>query len=161
MSEAKSSNRQRMTVADRTKVLLAHLGIEAAHFGTAAPMEMAQFLAAEPQALSSLTLLNSARFPIGMLAPVADRLLVLSGDSGVPAEALASARPALSAAAIVAFEDYPTAVWTDMAADHADRIAAAMREVLDRRDDASLRPLEVTPGHLPGQKPYYDPHALP
>ena len=83
-----------------------------------------------------MTLLNSGQFPIDVLSPVADRLLVLAGDSGMPAEALALARPALSEAAIVAFEDYPTATWTDMAADHADHIATSMLEFLGRRDSA-------------------------
>ncbi len=136
MTEAKSDKSGRVTVADRTKALMRHLAIEAAHFGTAAPMEMAQFLAADRQAVSSLTLLNSARFPIGVLSPVADRMLVLTGDSGMPAAAMQQARPALGEAEFVEFENYSTAVWTDMAADHTDRIAAAMLEFLGRRDGA-------------------------
>ena len=136
MSETQSKKSGRMTVADRTHSLMEHLGIEAAHFGTAAAMELRHFLAAEPQAVSSLTLLNSGQFPIDVLATVADRLLVLTGDSGMPAEALALARPALSDAEMVAFEDYATAAWTDMAADHADRIAESMLAFLGRRDGA-------------------------
>ena len=136
MTEAESSTPKRRTIADRIKALLRHLGVEAAHFGIAVPPEMAQFLAAEPQAVSSLTLLNSARFPIEVLSPFADRMLVLSGDSGMPAKAWAEAGPALAAAERIEFEAYPTAAWTDMAADHADRIAAAMLAFLASRDDA-------------------------
>ncbi len=136
MSGAKESGGGRLKVADRISALMEHLGVGAAHIGTSAPMEIAQFMGANPGAPSSLTLLNSSRFPLDALSPMGDRLLVFSGDTGAAGEAMQRAKPSLAEAEIVEFAGYATAVWTDMAADHADRIAASMLEFLARQDDA-------------------------
>lgn len=120
--------------ADRIGVLMQHLDITAAHFGTSAPMELADFMSANSDALSSLTLLNASRLPLDTLPSFTDRLLIFSGDAGLGGEAMQQARPSVAGARIVEFSDYPAAVWTDMAADHADRIAGSMLEFLARQD---------------------------
>jgi SAM-dependent methyltransferase len=102
-----------VSVADRICALMQHLNITTAHFAASAPMELAAFLSANPDAVSSLTLLNASRFPLDVLPSISDRLLMFSG---------------------VEFADYPAAVWTDMAADHAEQIIGAMLEFLVDQD---------------------------
>ena len=123
-----------ITVTDRIGMLMQNLGLSAAHFGTSAPMELAAFISANPNAMSSLTLLNASRFPLDALSSITERLLVLSGDAGLAGEAMQHARPHVSGSEIVEFSDYAAAIWTDMAADHADRIARTMLEFLARQN---------------------------
>ena len=59
------------TVADRIGEVMRHLEIEAAHFATSAPMELGAFMAANGDAVSSLTLLNASRFPLDALPSIA------------------------------------------------------------------------------------------
>lgn len=130
------NSKAELTTADRIGLLMAHLGIDAAHMGASSPMEIMSFIGDRPKALSSLTLLNTARFPLDGLAPLTERLLVFSGDSGFAGEALQQAKHSLTGAEIVEFADYPAAAWTDMAADHADAIAEALSAFLLRQDGA-------------------------
>jgi hypothetical protein len=122
------------TVAERIGAVMKHLNISAAHFGVSAPIELAAFMSANSNALSSLTLLNASRLPLDVLPSFTDRLLIFSGDAGLGGEAMQRARPLLAGAQMVDFSDYPAAVWTDMAADHAKRIVGAMLEFLTRKD---------------------------
>jgi hypothetical protein len=123
-----------VSVADRIGALMQHLNITAAHFGASAPMELAAFVSAKSDAVSSLTLLNASRFPLDVLPAISDRLLMFSGDTGLGGEAMRRASPLLTGAQIVEFADYPAAVWTDMAADHAEQIAGMMLKFLAEQD---------------------------
>lgn len=123
-----------VSVADRIGALMQHLNITAAHFGASAPMELAAFVSANSDAVSSLTLLNASRFPLDVLPAISDRLLMFSGDTGLGGEAMRRASPLLAGAQIVEFADYPAAVWTDMAADHAEQIAGMMLKFLAEQD---------------------------
>ena len=135
MPENTGIHRADIKVADRIATLMRSLGIDTAHFGTSAPMELATFQSNEPNAMSSLTLLNASRFPIDTLSRMIENLLVFSGDTGLAGEAMQNAKPSISGAEIIEFKDYSTAVWTDMAADHTDRIADKMSDFLSDRNN--------------------------
>jgi SAM-dependent methyltransferase len=123
-----------MDVAARVAELLAALGVQSAHIGTSMPMEIAGVLANQLEAVASLTLLNVSRYPPGVLSGIAERLLVFSGDSGLGGTAMQIIRPSIADAELIEFRDYPAMVWSDMAADHGDRIASTMLDFLARRD---------------------------
>jgi len=110
------------------------MGLESAHFGTSAPMELGSLITEHPSAVCSLCALNASRFPLGPLSGIVDRLLVFSGDGGLCGEAGQAARPSIDGANFVEFQNYPAAIWTDMAADHADRIADEMHHFLAQQD---------------------------
>jgi SAM-dependent methyltransferase len=97
-------------------------------------MELTSFMSGNPDAVSSLTLLNASRFPQDALSALASRVIVFAGDRGLAGEATRHAKPSFTEAEIVEFVDYPALVWTDMAADHADRIAKSMLDFLTRQD---------------------------
>ncbi len=136
MSEELGLRDADIAVTDRIGILMKKLGISAAHFGTSAPMELAAFMSANPNALSSMTLLNASRFPLDALSSITDRLLFFSGDAGLTGDAMQHAKAHVSDSEIVEFSDYPAAIWTDMAADHADRIAGTMLQFLARQNHA-------------------------
>ncbi len=126
----------RQSTTGRINELISALGLEAAHFGTSAPMELATLIAERPSAVASLSLLNASRFPLAALSGMADRMVVFSGDGGLCGEACQAARPSIAGARFVEFGEYPSAIWTDMAADHADRIADEMLSFLAKQDAA-------------------------
>ncbi len=135
------------SVAERIGELLHHLGVDAAHFAASVPMELAPFMAANADAVSSLTLLNASRFPLDVLPSMTDRLLAFTGDGGLCGEAMQRAKPALAGAEIVEFADYPAAVWTDMAADHAGAIGGSLLAFLRRQEQRrSATILSAAPG---------------
>jgi SAM-dependent methyltransferase len=136
-------------VEERVNLLMRELGLDAAHFGTSVPMELAPLIAEQPSVFSSLSLLNTSRFPVTALSGIQDRLLVFSGDSGLCGEACQAVRPSIEAARFVEFPDYPAAIWTDMAAEHTDRIADEMLDFLARRD-AERPATRLTDGHRQG-----------
>jgi SAM-dependent methyltransferase len=120
----------------RINELMSALGLEVAHFGTSAPMELATLINERPVAVASLSLLNASRFPLAALSGMADRMVVFTGDAGLCGEACQAARPSIAGAKFVEFEAYPSAIWTDMAADQADRISDEMLRFLDKQDAA-------------------------
>ena len=122
------------TVAQRIGKVMSHLQVDAAHLAASAPMELGEYIATNVEAVSSLTLINASRFPLDVLHSISDRLLAFSGDGGLCGDAMQRVKPALSGAEIVEFGDYPTAVWTDMAADHADVIGESMCAFVRRQD---------------------------
>jgi SAM-dependent methyltransferase len=134
MSETNERNGDRLTVADRIGMLFETLSVSVAHIGTSVPMELTFFMSDSPDAVSSLTLLNASRFPLEALSAHASHMIVFTGDQGLAGEATRHAKPSFTEAEIVEFADYPAMVWTDMAADHADRIADSMLDFLTRQD---------------------------
>src|ERR1700680_1745252 len=62
--------------------LLDHLGIARAHFAGRGSGDLPGFIARQPQRIASLTLLCPAVLDTSSLAPLAGRLLVVTGDDG-------------------------------------------------------------------------------
>ena len=138
MSARDSDGKTALNTAERITALIDNLRISAAHIGASAPVELTQFIGNNSDFLSSLTLLNTIRFPMDALVPLAGRLMIFSGDSGFAGDAMQRAKPLLSGAEIVEFADYPAAAWTDMAADHKNDVTENLLSFLERQD--VLRP---------------------
>lgn len=140
-------------VAERIVQLLRQLGIARAHFGAQIGTELTPILADHPEMVASLALIGPNRLDSRSLAPLAARLLLVGGDRGLPAEAIGRAGSALGDARTIAFEDYFIATWTDVVADHAEAIAAAMLDFLaaaDRVQGASAPDLGLDEGEVAG-----------
>jgi SAM-dependent methyltransferase len=136
MSGTEKTDDSLLTSADRIGMVMEQLGVTAVHIGSSQPTELAEFMNGGPDAISSMTLLNASRFPLDVLEPLQSRLLIYSGDTGFAGDAMQQAKPSLAEAEIVEFADYPAAAWTDIAADHADRISESLAEFLARKDSA-------------------------
>jgi SAM-dependent methyltransferase len=114
--------------------LLDHLGIARAHFAGRSLPDLQGFLAQFPERVASLTLLCPAVLDPRALAPLAERLLVVTGDRGLGARRVEAAMPELPRAAKVVLADYAGLTWADLCADQGAAIDAALRAFLARGD---------------------------
>ena len=114
--------------------LLDHFGIASAHFAGRGSADLRGFASAHPERMASLTLLCPAVLDTRTLAPLAGRLLVVSGDHGPGARRIRAGLADLPQATAVVLGDYAGPTWADIAAERGDSIGAAMRQFLTRRD---------------------------
>jgi SAM-dependent methyltransferase len=114
--------------------LLDHLGIRAAHFAGRGTGDLQGFMSRHPERIASLTVLCPAVLDPPTLAPLAGRLLVVTGDRGAGARRVQAGLPELPQATTVVLADYAGLTWTDIAAERGESIGAAMQEFLTRRD---------------------------
>ena len=123
-----------MSQADRLIALMDHLGLDAAHFGTAIPRDISDLAAQHPERLAGIVLCVPSRLDPAPFAGVADRLLMIAGESGPAAEttAVAAARLPGAERAVLAGYDAPGS-WSDAVADRIDEIAERMISFLDRQ----------------------------
>ena len=84
------------------------------------------------------------------LALLGERLLVVTGDRGPGARRVRAGLPELPQGTAVVLDDYAGLTWSDLAAERGDRIAAAMREFLSRRDALPLGGLPAQEGEIAG-----------
>jgi SAM-dependent methyltransferase len=114
--------------------LLDHLGITRAHFAGRGSADVKDFASIHAERIASLTLLCPAVLDTATLAPLAERLLVVTGDHG-PGPRRVQARLAdLPQASVVMLNDYAGHTWADIAAERGDSIGAAMQQFLTRHD---------------------------
>jgi ubiquinone/menaquinone biosynthesis C-methylase UbiE len=114
--------------------LLDYLGIPSAHFAGRGSADLRGFLARYPERIASLTLLCPAVLDTRSLAPLAGRVLVVTGDRGPGTRRVQAGLSELPQAAAVVLEDYTGHTWADIAAERGDSIGAAMEQFLARRD---------------------------
>ena len=114
--------------------LLDRLGLAAAHFAGRGSADLKGFLSQYPERVASLTVLCPAVLDTRTLAPLGERLLVVTGDRGPGARRVRAGLPELPQATAVVLDDYAGLTWSDIAAERGDGIAAAMREFLSRRE---------------------------
>ena len=93
-----------------------------------------------PERIASLTLLCPVVLDPQSLAPLAERLLVVTGDRGPGARRVQAGLSELPQAAIAVLEDYVGHTWADIAAERGDSIDAAMQEFLARPGLPPARP---------------------
>jgi SAM-dependent methyltransferase len=121
-----TSAARELTVADRLLALLQHLGIERAHVAGRLAADWAGIVAVRPEMVASLTLLNS--FEPRTVAPLAGRLLVVTGDQGAMPEMVrqALADPATVGARHVCLPEYNLFAWSDVAVERGEEFATAL-----------------------------------
>ena len=79
------------------------------------------------------------------LAPLAERLLVVTGDRGPGARRVQAGLSELPQATTVVLDDYTGHTWADIAAERGDSIGAAMQEFLARPGLPPARPATIPP----------------
>ena len=127
-----------LTVEKRIAKLLAHLGIEQAHFGARSILDWRGLVEANADIVASLALLCPDRLDLPGLAQLSARLSVINGDSGSWAEGAARVLEGLPEARRVILSDYAVTPWTDPVADRPDEVLAMMNTLLDRDKVARL-----------------------
>src|SRR3954452_13331976 len=86
--------------------LLDQLGIAKAHFAGRGSADLKGFLSQLPERVASLTVLCPAVLDTRTLAPLGERLLVVTGDRGPGARRVQAGMPELPQATAALLEDY-------------------------------------------------------
>ena len=100
--------------------------------------------------MASLTLLCPAVLDTRTLAPLAERLLVVTGDHGPGARRARAGLRDLPHAVTVVLGDYAGQTWADLAAERGDSIGAAMQDFLKRLDALPAVGLPDQEGEIAG-----------
>lgn len=82
----------------------------------------------------SLTLVCPPAIDPNVLSPVAARLVVFTGDQGLPAEQLRRSLAGLQDATLITLRNYLGVLWADVAADRTQEVGTAMLDALQRAD---------------------------
>ncbi len=138
IASTKTSDAARPVGACLTE-LLDHLGIASAHFAGRGSADLRGFASAHPERIESLTLLCPAVLDTRTLVPLAERLLVVTGDHGPGSRRVQAILPDLPEATAVGLNDYAGHTWADIAAERGDNIGAAMQDFLIGSEGASVR----------------------
>lgn len=140
-----------MSVEERLRELLHHLGIDQAHFAGRSPRDWTGLAARYPEVLSSLTVIGG--FDPQTVEHLAAKVLVVAGDQGPVAETVRSAMNRLPGAQLVFLRDYANLGWSDVAVERNQELATAMLQFLARMNPPTARgsdPLREEEGEVAG-----------
>jgi SAM-dependent methyltransferase len=116
-----------------------HLGIEAAHFATQMPADLAELAETHPERIGGLVLCVPTRLDPGPFSAVAGRLLMISGDKGLTVDTTVRAAERLPDAARHVLTGYEAAGWSDVVADRPQEVADVMDRFFARADQNGAR----------------------
>ena len=115
-----------MQTAERLAALMDHLDLGRAHVATQVASDVAGFAAQHPERIGGLVLCAPTRLDPAPFEKLAARLLLISGDTGLTAQAAEGAPARLPTARRHVLKNYAAAAWSDVIADRAGEVAAAM-----------------------------------
>ncbi|HEV3394910.1 MAG TPA: methyltransferase domain-containing protein [Xanthobacteraceae bacterium] len=115
-----------MQTAERLAALMEHLGLARAHVATQVASDVAGLAAQSPHRIAGLVLCAATRLDPAPFERVAPRLLMISGDKGLAAQAIESAHTRLPAARRHVLAGYEAMAWSDVVADRAGEVAGAI-----------------------------------
>jgi SAM-dependent methyltransferase len=136
-----------MQTAQRLAALLDHLRLGAAHFATQIPGDVADLATGFSERIAGLVLVVPTRLDARPFARLAPRVLVISAERGLSAEATRHARELLPEAQRHVLEGYDASGWSDVAADRTAEVAGAITGFLTgvSLKNACSAPGEVLP----------------
>ena len=140
-------------VQQRLTALFAHLGLDRAHFGVQNTAEMDPIIAEQPECIASMAMTGLNRLQAATVAPIADRLLLMYGDGGAGADAVAATLPSLPSIESHCFKNYTVLTWSDVTAERGDEIVPLWLDFLARteaRGPASRPALDQRTGEVAG-----------
>ncbi len=109
-----------LSVADRLGALLDHLGLARVFLATQMPGDIAGFCSSHPERVAGLALVIASRINPAAFAPLGDRVLVMTGESGIPTDTAEAAAPGMPAARQLRLAGYAATAWSDIAVERAD-----------------------------------------
>jgi SAM-dependent methyltransferase len=112
--------------AERLAALMDHLGLARAHVATQVASDVAGFAAQYPARIAGLVLCTPTRLDPAPFEQVAPRLLLISGDKGLAAQAAEHAHARLPTARRHVLAGYDAVAWSDVVADRAGEVAEAI-----------------------------------
>lgn len=115
-----------MTPTERLLALWDHLGIGTAHVATQMPGDIASLAASFGARLAGIVLCVPTRLDPGSFSAMPERLLMISGDSGLTADVTSRAEARLPESRRIVLAGYDAPGWADVVADRTDEIVQAM-----------------------------------
>jgi SAM-dependent methyltransferase len=137
-----------LSVEERLRQLLRHLGIDQAHFAGRSPRDWTGLATKYPEVVSSLTLIGP--FDPRTVEQLAARLLVVIGDRGPVADTVRNAMNRLPGAQLVALRDYDLQGWSDVAAERGHELGGAILQFLGRMTPPPSIPPREEQGEVAG-----------
>ncbi len=119
-----------MTTAQRLVALMDHLGLQQAHVATQIPGDLAELAQTAASRLGGVVLLAPTRLDGASFSGVADRLLMISGETGLTVGTTTRAQSLLPTARRHVLAGYEAAGWSDVVADRAGEVAAEVTQFL-------------------------------
>jgi len=119
-----------LTTAQRLVALMDHLGLEQAHVATQIRGDLADMVQSAPARLGGVVLLVPTRLDGASFSGVADRLLMISGETGLTVTTTTRAQAMLPSARRHVLAGYEAAGWSDVVADRAGEVAEEMMRFL-------------------------------
>lgn len=142
-----------LSVEQRIRQLLEHLGIDQAHFAGRVPADWMGLAATYPELLSSLTLIGPLSLDPSAASQLASKLLVFNADQRPAAEQVRRVVENVPGAQLVTLRDYPIFGWTDVLADRTGEVGNTMLSFLAQTNLAgSVKsvPLPAGEGEIAG-----------
>jgi SAM-dependent methyltransferase len=139
-----------MHTADRLAALMDRLGFARAHVATQVASDVAGFAARCPERIAGLVLCAPTRLDPAPFEQIAPRLLMISADKGLTAQAVGRAHARLPAAQRHVLASYDAAAWSDVIADRAGEVAGAMTAFLAGMPACAGPALSAHSGHHAG-----------
>lgn len=125
-----------LTLGQRLRLLLQHLGVPRAHFATRTVNNLGDLPATNPEVIASLTLVCPSAFDPASLAGLQSEVLLVRGDQGrIPGAGLPV--PVVTTQVL---KDYHNALWADTAADRPGELSAWMLHLLGRASLPAVPP---------------------
>jgi SAM-dependent methyltransferase len=135
------------TVEHRLLTLFQELGITRAHIAARMEGDWLGLITQCPERVASLSLLCPLALESRAAMQLASRMLVITGDRGASAERVQNALGIVDGAAKFTLGDYEALMWSDLAVERTDQIAAAMLDFLARTgDDHAIPPVRLPEG---------------
>jgi hypothetical protein len=141
MSE--TSRRSRFQVEERLAQLLAHLGLDQAHFAARLDNDWTGLVLHRPELVTSLTLVCPGNMDATALRPLASRLLVVNDDHPT-GHGVTQAMAQLPDATLLTLPGYRGFLWADVMADRPHDLGTTLLEFLARKEAARRAQWPVT-----------------
>ncbi len=127
------------TLADRLAGLLDHLGLARAHIATQMPGDLTGFADRHGDRIAGLVFAVPVRLDPAAFGCLADRVLIVTGDSGVSVAPSQRAASRLDGSRLMALPGYATTGWSDIAKDRPGELSDAIQSHLTRCDAGPAR----------------------
>ena len=127
-----SNDDSAMSLAERLSALMDHLGLGAAHLATQMPGDIAAFAAQNPARVAGVVLAVPVRIDPVPFTAVADRLLMVTGETGIGAAVVERTLARLPASRRHILAGYEAPGWADVAADRTGEFVEVMAQFLNQ-----------------------------
>ena len=133
---------EHLTVEERILQLLQHLGIQKAHFAACLPEDLTSLFTNHPEVIASLTLVCPLVADARVLGPIADRLLVITGDRSAVSETTSKVTESLEGATLAKLPEFSGFLWDDPMRVRGTEALNAIMEFLKNIDEPEV--LDIT-----------------